>query len=175
MSTVAILESRIAEIGRSRLMYGKDGWTPERAGTDSLNVKRLLNEIEELNTWRVHKKESVARITNLRQRIDALTSQIHLVDNHMSKTVKGGVHNKRNVSCALRLQRKNLEVELRQVHSSWSAPTDVDMVPLNNVFGPESVSSCVAALIQDELRYAAICGHREETCGQKETSWADEE
>lgn len=114
MSTIAIIEARIAEVGRSRLMYGESGWTPERAGTDSLKVKRLLNEIEELNTWRVHKKESVARITNLRKRIDALTCLIRHVNDHTPKTAKGGVHKKRNVSCALRLQRQQLLDELKK-------------------------------------------------------------
>ena len=149
--SIAILEARIAEIGRSRLMYGAPGWTQERAGMDSLNVKRLLNEIEELNTWRVHKKESVARIANLRKRIDTLTLLIRNVDNHTPKTITGGVRKKRNVSCALRLQRKNLEIELNEVCNSWSAPTDV-----------------VSPLIQDELRHASLLEN-------KENSWADEE
>lgn len=148
MSTVAIIEARIAEVGRSRLMYGEPGWTPERAGTDSLKVKQLLQQIQDLNIWRVHKKESVARMANLRKRIDALTLMIRQVDDHTTKAAKGGARKKMVRSCALRLQRQQLQNELN---------TEYVTHPVDSVIPGDAPLLC-ASLLPNPLN-----------------SWADEE
>ena len=107
MATVVSIEARIAELGRTRLMYGNPSWTVERAGSESLKIKQLLNQIEELNTWRTHKKESVIRVNVLRKRIDLLTTSINSVD----KNVPEGV-TKEDFSSALRLRRKHMQDEI---------------------------------------------------------------
>ena len=109
---IARIEARIKDIGCKREIYGQPGWTEEKAGTSSLQVKWLLDQITEIRMQRDKQKEVVLRVRVLQNAFDSIENAIK--ESNSKNVYVGGKELQTNTdfSKALRERRERIKEDL---------------------------------------------------------------